>query len=307
MQMAREARVQEPGACYHVFSRGDGGAAILARPSDKDYFLQCLSSGMLEYDATCHAYCIMNTHYHLILETPQDNLSDVMHFVGTTYGTRMSYEGWIGHVFSSRYKSKVVVDVPYLMALSRYIHRNPVSSHMVGRPHEYRWSSFPFFIRRLERPLWLKTETVLSIFANDYETARERFAAFVESDSLDSTPLDSLPPDLDPFHLHCLYEKPYDPNDVLETVCDYYGISDLILSDASSKVVQRAKHVFIYLARQCSTATNVQLADMLGKVSKQAISQQYIRVKESLELFPEIELISNSLTMGTGGKVKAQP
>lgn len=73
--MSRPLRLEFSGAVYHVTSRGNARQDIFLADSDRERFLSILSATVHRYNWVCHAYCLMDNHYHLLLETPDPNLS----------------------------------------------------------------------------------------------------------------------------------------------------------------------------------------------------------------------------------------
>ena len=147
--MARPLRITYPGAFYHITSRGNERKAVFKSKRDREKFLEYLESATQRYDAQIHTYCMMDTHYHLLLETPSGNLSQIMRHINGAYTTYFNVKrGRSGHLFQGRYKA-IVVDIDqYAKELSRYIHLNPVRAKMVETLEEYEWSSYKFFISK---------------------------------------------------------------------------------------------------------------------------------------------------------------
>jgi len=184
--MARPLRIQYPGAFYHVTSRGNEQKAIFRSNSDRERFLSYLESAHDRYGANIHVYCLMDNHYHLLLETPLGNLSKVLHHINGAYTTYFNTKRKrYGHLFQGRYKAILVEKDAYCKELSRYIHLNPIRAGLAAKPSEYRWSSYPYYIREEKKPAWLTTESVLGYFGKDESSAQKNYRKFVE-DALDS-------------------------------------------------------------------------------------------------------------------------
>ena len=140
--MARPWRIQYEGALYHVFSRGNNQQDIFVTDDDRYLFLDTLGQMSERYDIDIFVYVLMDNHYHLLLRTPNANLSRSMQWLGTTYTRRYNLEHFqSGHLFQGRYKSILVENDAYLMQLSYYIHHNPLRSGIIKRLINYRWSS----------------------------------------------------------------------------------------------------------------------------------------------------------------------
>ena len=155
--MARPLRIEYPGAFYHVTSRGNERKDIFKSNTDREMFLSYLASAQEKYEAVVHAYCLMSNHYHLMIETPQGNLSQIMKYINSSYTNFFNIKRKrTGHLLQGRYKAILVEADAYATELSRYIHLNPVRAGMVRSPEEYRWSSYSYYTER-SSPSWLKT------------------------------------------------------------------------------------------------------------------------------------------------------
>jgi len=125
--MSRDIRIEYKNAFYHVTSRGNTRSRIFKKDEDRIKFLNYLEQLHDKFDVKIHSYCLMSNHYHLLLETPQGNLSKVMHKLNTSYTNYYNYcNHRTGHLFSGRYKAILVEKDSYAQMLSAYIHLNPV-------------------------------------------------------------------------------------------------------------------------------------------------------------------------------------
>ncbi len=180
--MARPLRIEYPGAFYHITSRGNEQKHIFKDRQDRERFLTYLESSVQRYGAVIHVYCLMSNHYHLLIETPSGNLSQIMHHINGGYTTYFNRRhGRYGHLFQGRYKAIVVEADEYAGELSRYIHLNPVRAAVVERPEEYEWSSYRYYIGKRKEPDWLKVDFILGYFGRDKSSARRRYKGFVKA------------------------------------------------------------------------------------------------------------------------------
>ena len=132
--MARPLRIQYPGAFYHVTSRGNARKAIFRSNRDREKFLSYLESAHDRYGATIHVYCLMDNHYHVLVETPLGNLSKILHHINGAYTTYFNTKRKrSGHLFQGRYKAILVEKDSYCKELSRYIHLNPIRAWTGGQ------------------------------------------------------------------------------------------------------------------------------------------------------------------------------
>ncbi|MFH2138207.1 MAG: transposase [Candidatus Omnitrophota bacterium] len=147
--MARPYRLQGEGILYHITSRGDDRKKIFLSEFDFERFLEYLIRAKEKFKFYLYAYCLMDNHYHLLLETTQPNLSRIMQNINSSYTLYYNKKrGKCGHVFQGRYKSIIVEADEYFKELSRYIHLNPVKARIVNNPGEYKWSSYRAYLNK---------------------------------------------------------------------------------------------------------------------------------------------------------------
>jgi len=178
--MGRPLRIEYPGAFYHVTSRGNEKKDVFKSQRDRERFLEYLESATERYGAAVHCYCLMSNHYHLLLETPWGNLSQIMRHINGAYTNYFNVKRKrSGHLFQGRYKAILVEADAYATELSRYIHLNPVRVGIVAKPEDYRWSSFRSYIGQSRPPEWLKTKFILGYFGENVKEAGEKYNRFV--------------------------------------------------------------------------------------------------------------------------------
>lgn len=179
--MARPLRLEFPGALYHVTSRGNRQGPIYQDDRDRREFLILLSDVCERNNWCIHAYCLMTNHYHLVIETPEANLSKGMRQLNGIYTQRYNRRHHcVGHVFQGRYKAILVQKRRYLLELARYVVLNPVRANLVANAGQWVWSSFRPTSGAESRPQWLQTDWLLSQFNKDRAKARQGYIAFVE-------------------------------------------------------------------------------------------------------------------------------
>jgi REP element-mobilizing transposase RayT len=191
--MARPLRIEFPGAIYHVTSRGNAHQAIFEDDADRFEFFAVLTGAVERHGWLCHAYCLMDNHYHLMVETPDGNLARGMARLNGLYTQRFNRRHQrIGHLFQGRYKAILVERESYLLELCRYLVLNPVRAGLVRRAAAYRWSSYRATAGDEPAPRFLTTDWVLSQFATRRRPARERYAAFVAEGAARPSPWPAL-------------------------------------------------------------------------------------------------------------------
>jgi REP element-mobilizing transposase RayT len=178
--MARPLRLEFAGALYHITSRGDRREAIYEGNMDREAFLSILDKVCETYNWACHAYCLMDNHYHLLIETPDANLARGMRQLNGVYTQTFNRaNGRVGHVFQGRYKAILAEKESYLLELSRYIVLNPVRAGMVRSAREWPWSSYRAMVGQSKVRRCLTTEWLLSVFGKKKGLAIERYKKFV--------------------------------------------------------------------------------------------------------------------------------
>jgi REP element-mobilizing transposase RayT len=191
--MSRPLRIEFAGGLYHVTSRGDGREAIFLGEEDRRLFLGVLSEVVPDFNWAVHAYCLMENHYHLLIETPDGNLSKGMRQLNGVYTQRFNRRhGRVGHVFQGRYKAIIVQKESYLLELARYVVLNPVRARRVRSPAEWPWSSYRATAGLGDAPFWLTTGWLLSAFSSQRGEALARYAAFVAAGKNQPGPWEQL-------------------------------------------------------------------------------------------------------------------
>jgi putative transposase len=185
--MARPLRIEFPFAVYHITSRGNARADIFNDGSDRYTFLDALSNVVIRYNWLCHAYCLMDNHYHLLIETPDANLSHGMRQLNGTYTqTFNKRHGRVGHIFQGRFRGILVEKDSHLLELCRYVVLNPVRARMVADPAEWRWSSYRATAGLAESQAFLRLDWLLCQFHTSKQAAREKYRQFVHDGMAES-------------------------------------------------------------------------------------------------------------------------
>ncbi|MBI4697767.1 MAG: transposase [Nitrospirae bacterium] len=179
--MARPLRIEYEDAVYHVTSRGNERKKIFFIKHDYDKFLNYIKEAKKKYGILIHAYVLMGNHYHLIMETPNANMSRAMQYINGSYTAYINAKNKrSGHLFQGRYKA-INVDVDnYLLELSRYIHLNPVRAKMAEKPEDYQYSSYRAYVSNKESDVLAKG-LIMGLISGKKKESHKRYRAFVES------------------------------------------------------------------------------------------------------------------------------
>ena len=186
--MARPLRLEFPGALYHVTSRGNARDDIYLSEDDRVAWLATLGQVCARFNWVCHAYCQMTDHYHIVIETPDANLSQGMRQLNGVYTQLFNRtHSRAGPIFQGRFKAILVDKESYLLDLARYVVLNPLRAKMVRQLGRWPWSSYRATCGQAPQPDWLQTDFILSQFARQRARARVKYIAFVdEGKGLDS-------------------------------------------------------------------------------------------------------------------------
>jgi REP element-mobilizing transposase RayT len=179
--MSRSPRVEFPGAIHHVTARANSRLSLYADDVDRERFLETLGRTSGRYRLCIYAYCLMGTHYHLLLETPQPTLAPAMRELNGRFARWVNRRhGSLGHVFQERYHTELVRTDDHLLEVARYVVLNPVRAGLCSSPSAWPWSSFRATIGQVPTPGYLAVGRFLDRFGRDPDAARTAYARFVE-------------------------------------------------------------------------------------------------------------------------------
>ena len=178
--MARPLRIEYSGSVYHITSRGNARQDIFDDDPDRNLFLDTLAKVINRYNWLCHAYCLMDNHYHLVIETPEGNLSEGMRQLNGIYTQAYNWRHRsVGHIFQGRYKAILIQKESHLLEVCRYVILNPVRAHMVEQPGRWKWSSYRATAGNGKIPFWLSVDWVLVQFGTRRYSTSRRYRRFV--------------------------------------------------------------------------------------------------------------------------------
>jgi REP element-mobilizing transposase RayT len=178
--MARPLRIEYDGAFYHLTSRGNERKAIFKDDSDRQMFLDTLAQVTERFHWLCHAYCLMDNHYHLVVETPDANLSRGMRQLNGVYTQAFNRRHHrVGHLFQGRFKGILVQKESHFLEVCRYVVLNPVAAGMVKQPGQWAWSSYRVTSGESAAPRWLRVDEVLGQFGKRRSAAQLKYRQFV--------------------------------------------------------------------------------------------------------------------------------
>lgn len=180
--MARPLRLEITGGLYHVTSRGNRRELIYEGDEDRSLWLETLSRVCARHNWRVHAYCLMDNHYHVVIEIAEGNLSKGMRQLNGVYTQAFNRRhNRVGHIFQGRYKAILVEKEAYLLELVRYVVLNPMRAHMIKNIDNWPWSSYLATTGKRDAPEWLEVDWLLSHFGKQRKKAREKYTDFVRA------------------------------------------------------------------------------------------------------------------------------
>ena len=318
--MARPLRIEYEGAFYHVTARGNERRRIYWNEYDYEKFKEYLKEAQEKYGYRLHCYILMTNHYHLLMETPHGNLSQVMHYLNGSYTTYINKKRKRnGHLFQGRYKAIVVDHDAYLLELSRYMHLNPVRAKMVVHPAEYRQSSYRSYISRNDEDIVCR-DLILKMAGNRGHGGVKQYKEFVEAGMgrdlenplknvyggmiLGSTKFikealgrlkDGLLRSEDISHRKELTGR-IGADKVIDVVADYFGMNrdDLVESRNGSR------NIAVYMIKKHTGLTNREIGQEFGGMSSSAVGKMHQsfreRARENKALQKEVHRIERRMS-----------
>ena len=179
--MARPLRIEYPGAVYHITNRGNDKKDIFKDDQDRETFLKILALVNKRYHWICHAYCLMTNHYHLLIETPDSNLSLGMRQLNGVYTQLFNKRHKRnGHLFQGRFKGILIQKDSHLLEVCRYVVLNPLRAGMVENPEQWQWSSYRATAGKENPHSSLTTDWVLGQFNGKRSKAEQEYRQFVK-------------------------------------------------------------------------------------------------------------------------------
>jgi len=188
--MSRPVRIEFPGAHYHVTSKGTHDRSVFIDGEDRSVFLNVLDTVVSRFEWLLHTYVLMESHYHLVLECPQANLSKGMRQLNGVYTQHFNRRHeQDGSLFQGRFKSVLFEAENYLLPLCRYVVLNPVRSSVSSSAQTYRWSSHRAMGGAIKPPRYLHTDAVLSNFGKRLKDKQKKYREYVKLGLHERSPL----------------------------------------------------------------------------------------------------------------------
>ena len=300
--MSRPLRIEYPGAWYHIMNHGRRDERICQDNRDCERFVALLRESAELWNLRVSAYCLMPNHYHLLVQTPDANISRCMRHINGVYTQRYNRRHHCeGQLFRGRYKSILVDADSYLLQLVRYIHRNPLRAGLTDNLKRYAWSSHKGYLSGAAQWSWLHKDYVLSMLSKDkanrlrtyrhfvamhdedgiiriYE--KKKWPSFLGSEGFVNSIKEKFFSRKADDEVPQSRELAIESSKIRKTVCEFYKISERELVLSKRGVFNEPRNVAIYLTRRLRGDSLKQVAKEFGMSKYSSVSSVIERMKE---------------------------
>jgi len=315
--MSRALRIEYPGAWYHVMNRGRRVEKIFYDNDDYQMFVDLLEETSEMWNIRVAAYCLMPNHYHILIQTPEANISRSMRHINGVYTQRFNRKhSCDGQLFRGRYKSILVSADNYLLQLVRYIHRNPVKSGVVDKLDDYVWSSHKGYLSVAKKWNWLNKAFIFSMLTKNRQkwlTTYRKFICVEDDEEIDKIfESKKWPFAIGPekfidwvkgkyYAVKAEEEVPQakelapEAELIIQIVCEFYNVSRDDILKSQRGVFNEARNVSIYLLRRLRHDSLKQIGGLFQMEKYSSISSIIERMKKQMPKDRNLEKRINNL------------
>ena len=165
--MPRQLPVVRAPTWYHVVNRGIDGSSLFPTPDARDRFVSALERIAYRFAVELHAYCVMESHYHVLARAEESELRRAFDELDSECS-----------LMTDAARFRLMAFGRHMLQVTRYIHRNPVEAGLVFRPGDWRWSSYLAYVDSLRARPWLRSAAVLGCLGSI--GGRQRYRRLVE-------------------------------------------------------------------------------------------------------------------------------
>ncbi len=308
--MSRPLRIQFPNAWYHVMNRGRRGEEIFLGKGDYLTFINLLTKVVEMFNVKIAAYCLMPNHYHLLVQTPDANLSRGMRHLNGIYTQRFNrIHNHDGQLFRGRYKAILIDQNSYLLELIRYIHRNPLEAGLEKTLGQYPWSSHLAYLSDSKQLNWIYKDFVLSLFSKTKGRSITQYKHFVSKQSpeeiskiFESKKLPAMLGDDhfidwvkekffdDKYHPEIPESKSLTPSTdkIRDAICTFYDVDKGELLVSKRSIANEPRNMGIYLTRILRGDSLETIGKEFNMKNYSSVSSVIIRTENQLANDPNL-------------------
>ena len=302
--MSRPLRIEYPDAWYHIMNRGRRSENIFS--DDKDYilFAELLKETSEMLNIRIASYCLVPNHCHMLVQTPEANISRSMRHLNGVYTQRYNRRhNCDGQPFRVRYKSILIDTDSYLLQAVRYIHRNPLRAGLVDKIDAYKWSSHKGYISIAKKWDWLHKNHFISMLSKNRKDGLRNYKKWVsveeENEVIEKIGGIKWPVCLGPQAFIDRIKETYgsqkinkdipssrellpDTNRILEMVCKSYDVAVADFFKKRRGKMNEARDVAIYLTRKLRRDTLKEIGEQFEIFNESTVSSVIERMKKKL-------------------------
>jgi len=323
--MARALRIQYPGACYHVTCRGNERRDIYQDGEDRRIFKSKLKVSQEIYSIELLGYVMMSNHFHLLIHTPRANLSEFMRHFNISYTSAYNRRHKrCGHLYQGRYKAFLIDVDNYLLAVSRYMHLNPIRTDAyAGNTPEEKWaalqkyvdSSLPGYCHESEKEAFINYRMVLGYMGGDNRKGRRGYKHFIQKGTGVENPLllgrgsgiigensfiewikGKVPADQGNMREQPALRKSrksLQPQAVIKGFAEITGNNIEDLFQRGQSVAERA--LLMEILYRCCDITQPDIGTLLGGIDYSTVSQTRKRLREKMSIDENLKCKYNKI------------
>jgi REP element-mobilizing transposase RayT len=285
-------------------NRGWRGEEIFSDDSDYTMFTELLRETSEMWNIRVAAYCLMPNHYHMLVQTPDANISRSMRHLNGVYTQRYnSRHKCDGQLFRGRYKSILIDTDSYLLQAVRYIHRNPLNANLVKNMDDYKWCSHKGFLSIAKKWDWLHKNYILSLLSKnrkDWMRYYRKWVSVEEEDEVSQTISGvKWPVCLGTQEFVDRIKEKYgskkmnreipssrellpDKSRIVEAVCLFYGVEKGEISGTRRGIKNEARNAAIYLTRKLRLETFREIGEQYGIENDRTFRSVCVRIGKVL-------------------------
>ncbi|MCL0036928.1 transposase [Thermodesulfovibrionales bacterium] len=299
--MSRPLRIEYPGAWYHVMNWGRRREDIFLSPADYGVFIEVLRKTVESWNLKVAAYCLMSNHYHLLVHTPDGNISRCMRHLNGVYTQRFNRcHKKEDQLFRGRYKAVLVDADSHLLEVLHYLHNNPLRAGISHELNDYSWSSHQEYLSKSKKWAWLYKDFLLTMIATSKGQQQAAYVEFVSHGDSEEIErfygLKNLPSILggDSFkdwvkekfnNLVFQQEVPESrtlapvADDIISEVCKYFKVSKEEIAVSKRGTENLPRDIAIYFVRRCCRKTLSEVGRYFGISNYSTVSSAAERIK----------------------------
>jgi putative transposase len=310
--MARPLRIEFPDAWYHVMNRGRRGEVVFVDDQDYSQFTVLLRETSEIWNIRIAAYCLMPNHYHMLVQTPDANISRSMRHLNGVFTQRYNRRHRCdGQLFRGRYKSIIIDADSYLLQAVRYIHRNPLRAELVDTLDNYKWSSHKGYLSMSEKWDWLSKNYILALLSKnrkDWLRYYRRWVSVADEDEVcKKIGGAKWPVCIGPQEFIDRIREKYgsgkinkeipssrellpDKERIIDVVCRFYGVKETAIIGIKRGTKNEARSAAIYLTRKLRLDTFKEIGEKYEIDNDRTVRSVFERTKKRLSADSDLSL-----------------